>query len=55
MSLIEGAIAANRRNAKNHDPSLANKPAPKVAILTCMYPRLNELLEWLDIKPADAR
>ena len=54
MSLIEGAIAANRKNAKNHDPSLANKPAPKVAILTCMDPRLNELLEWLDIKPADA-
>ena len=54
MSLIERAIAANRKNAKNHDPSLANKPAPKVAILTCMDPRLNELLEWLDIKPADA-
>jgi carbonic anhydrase len=33
---------------------LANKPAPKIAILTCMDPRLNELLEWLDIKPADA-
>jgi carbonic anhydrase len=54
MSLIERAIAVNRKNAKNHDPSLANKPAPKVAILTCMDPRLNELLEWLDIKPADA-
>jgi carbonic anhydrase len=54
MSLIERAIAANRKNAKNHDPSLANKPAPKVAILTCMDPRLNELLEWLDIKSADA-
>ena len=54
MSLIERAIAANRKNAKNHDPSLANKPAPKVAILTCMDPRLNELLEWLDIKPANA-
>ena len=34
--------------------SLANKPAPKIAILTCMDPRLNQLLEWLDIKPADA-
>jgi carbonic anhydrase len=54
MSLIERAIAANRKNAAHHDPSLANKPAPKVAILTCMDPRLNQLLEWLDIKPADA-
>ncbi|WP_260735146.1 beta-class carbonic anhydrase [Tunturiibacter lichenicola] len=54
MSLIEHAIVANRKSAEHHDPSLANKPAPKIAILTCMDPRLNELLEWLDIKPADA-
>jgi carbonic anhydrase len=54
MSLIEHAIAANRKTAEHHDPSLANKPAPRVAILTCMDPRLNQLLEWLDIKPADA-
>jgi carbonic anhydrase len=54
MSLFEHAIAASRKNAKNHDPSLANKPAPKIAIITCMDPRVNQLLEWLDIKPADA-
>jgi carbonic anhydrase len=54
MSLIERAIAANRKNAEHHDPSLAQKPAPKIAILTCMDPRLNQLLDWLDIKPADA-
>src|SRR5580698_7725761 len=54
MSMIEHAIAANRKNAKQHDPALANKPAPKMAILTCMDPRLNDLLKWLDIKPADA-
>jgi carbonic anhydrase len=54
MSLIEHAIAASRKTAQQHDRSLANKPAPKVAILTCMDPRMNQLLEWLDIKPADA-
>src|ERR1700749_5072329 len=54
MSLIEHAISVNPKTAKRHDPSLANKPAPKIAILTCMDPRMNELLEWLDIKPADA-
>jgi carbonic anhydrase len=54
MSLIEHAITASRKAAETHDPSLANKPAPKIAILTCMDPRLNQLLEWLDIKPADA-
>ncbi len=54
MSLIAHAIAANRRKIWDRDPSLTNKPAPKLAILTCMDPRLNGLLEWLDIKPADA-
>lgn len=54
MSLIERAIAASRKSAEHHDASLADKPAPKLAILTCMDPRLNRLLEWLDIKPADA-
>ena len=54
MSLIEHAIAASRKTAAHHDASLANKPAPKVAIFTCMDPRLNDLLKWLDIKPADA-
>ena len=51
MSLIEHAISVNPKTAKRHDPSLANKPAPKIAILTCMDPRMNELLEWLD-RPA---
>src|ERR1700722_16837043 len=54
MSMIDQAIAASRRTAERHDPSLANKPAPKVAILTCMDPRMNQLLKGLDIKPADA-
>jgi carbonic anhydrase len=54
MSIIERAVSANRKNSGQHDSTLANKPAPKIAILTCMDPRLNELLEWLDIKPSEA-
>ncbi len=54
MSFIDHAITANGKRAAQHHPSLPDKPAPKVAILTCMDPRLNELLEWLDINPADA-
>jgi len=54
MSLIERAIAVNHKKAWINDPALTQKPAPKIAILTCMDPRLNQLLEWLDIKPADA-
>jgi carbonic anhydrase len=54
MSLIERAIAVSRKRTWHNEPWLTNKPAPKVAILTCMDPRLNQLLQWLDIKPADA-
>jgi carbonic anhydrase len=52
--LIDRAIEASRKHAPHHDASLANKPAPTVAILTCMDPRLNDLLDWLGIKPAEA-
>jgi carbonic anhydrase len=54
MALIEHAIIASQASEKTHDRSLAGKPAPKVAILTCMDPRMNGLLERFDIKPADA-
>jgi carbonic anhydrase len=53
MSLIDRAVAANRSRT-GHDPSLAQKPAPKIAVLTCMDPRLNELLDWLGLEPAEA-
>jgi carbonic anhydrase len=54
MSLIEHAITSSQASAKHHDASLAGKPAPKVAIITCMDPRMNGLLERFDIKAADA-
>jgi carbonic anhydrase len=54
MSFIDQTIAANRTKAWRKDAWLTNKPAPKVAVLTCMDPRLNQLLEWLGIAPADA-
>ena len=54
MSLIEHAVTSSQASAKHHNPSLANKPAPKVAIITCMDPRMNGLLERFDIQPADA-
>lgn len=54
MSLIDRAIAVNRKRPWQSAAWLTSKPSPKIAILTCMDPRLNELLQWLDIKPADA-
>ncbi len=54
MKQIDRVLAGNREKAAHQHPSLPDKPAPKIAILTCMDPRLNGLLEWLDIEPADA-
>ena len=54
MSVIDKAVVGNRNYAKKRDPHLAERPVPKVAVVTCMDPRLNELLQWLGIKPADA-
>jgi carbonic anhydrase len=54
MSLIDHAVVSSQESKKHHDPKLAEKPAPTVAIITCMDPRMNGLLERFDIKPADA-
>jgi carbonic anhydrase len=54
MSFIDHTLSASRKKEWHRQSWLTNKPSPKVAILTCMDPRLNQLLDWLDIKPADA-
>jgi carbonic anhydrase len=54
MSLIDHAVTASQASARHHDPALANKPAPGVAIITCMDPRMNGLLERFGLKDADA-
>jgi carbonic anhydrase len=43
MSLIDKAVQANRAYAKKHDPYLGKRPTPKVAVVTCMDPRLSDL------------
>jgi carbonic anhydrase len=54
MSLIDKALEANRGYAKHHhDPALANRPAPKVAVVTCMDPRLSDLPAILGLPHAD--
>jgi hypothetical protein len=32
MSIIDKAIEANRNHAKNYDPKLGNRPAPKLQL-----------------------
>ena len=53
MSMIDNALEANRRYARKHDRALAQRPAPKVAVVTCMDPRLSNLPEILGLPYAD--
>lgn len=53
MSLIDKALEANRNYAKNYNPSSGKRPAPKVAVVTCMDPRLSDLSGILGLPQAD--
>jgi carbonic anhydrase len=53
MSIIDNAVEANRQYARRHDRKLAQRPAPKIAVVTCMDPRLSNLQEILGLPRAD--
>jgi len=53
MSIIDTALRANRDYSKRHDPRLAERPAPKIAVVTCMDPRLSNLPDILGLPHAD--
>ena len=53
MSIIDNALKANREDTKRHDRKLAQPPAPKIAVVTCMDPRLSNLPEILGLPHAD--
>jgi carbonic anhydrase len=54
MSVIDNALKANRNYAaKEHDPKRAQRPAPKIAVVTCMDPRLSDLPAILGLPEAD--
>jgi carbonic anhydrase len=53
VSIIDNAIKANRNYAKTHDAKLAQRPTPKIAVVTCMDPRLSNLPEILGLPHAD--
>src|SRR6202167_4913655 len=53
MSLMDQAMKANEQFAKNFDPKLGRRPEPKIAIVTCMDPRLSDLEGILGLKTAD--
>ncbi len=53
MSIIDKALAANRNYAKKYDPTLGKRPAPKLAVVTCMDPRLSDLTGILGLPNSD--
>ena len=53
MSIIDKALEANRNYAKNYDPTLGKRPAPKIVVVTCMDPRLSDLPGILGLPQAD--
>ena len=53
MSIIDSTLEANREYAKRHDRKLAQRPTPKIAVVTCMDPRLSHLPEILGLPAAD--
>ncbi|MGD0211916.1 MAG: carbonic anhydrase [Terriglobales bacterium] len=53
MSIIDKALEANRKYAKHYNPTLGKRPAPKLAVVTCMDPRLSDLPGILGLPQAD--
>jgi carbonic anhydrase len=53
VSLIDKALEANSNYAKNYNPTLGERPAPKIVVVTCMDPRLSDLPGILGLPQAD--
>jgi carbonic anhydrase len=53
MSIIDRALEANQTYAKKYDRKLGGHPAPKLAVVTCMDPRLSDLPQILGMPQAD--
>jgi len=53
MSIISKALEANQAYARQYDPKLGAHPTPKVAVVTCMDPRLSDLTGILGLPVAD--
>jgi carbonic anhydrase len=54
MSVIDEIVSANKTIANGNDPRPVMKPAPRLAIVTCMDPRLNNILQMLGLGVDDA-
>src|SRR5580700_12234968 len=53
MGIIDEALKANQTYAKKYDRKLGERPTPKIAVVTCMDPRLSDLPAILGLPRAD--
>jgi carbonic anhydrase len=53
MTIIDRVVKANRISARKYSPKLGKRPAPKIAVVTCMDPRLSDLPGILGLPEAD--
>lgn len=53
MNIIDRALKSNLDYARTYDPKLGAPPAPKIAVVTCMDPRLSNLPEILGLPQSD--
>jgi carbonic anhydrase len=54
MSIIDQTLSANAAIANGYDPGRGKPPAPRIAIVTCMDPRLTDIGNMLGLTDADA-
>src|ERR1700678_598587 len=53
MSIIDKAPTANRTYAEKYNPTVGKRPAPRLAVVTCMDPRLSDLPAILGLPHAE--
>ena len=53
MSIIDKALEANLNYVKTYDATHAGRPTPKIAVVTCMDPRISDLPGILGLPQAD--
>ena len=53
MTIIDRVVEANRIYARTYSPQLGKRPEPKIAVVTCMDPRLSDLPGILGLSEAD--
>jgi carbonic anhydrase len=54
MSVIDDTLSANATIANGYDPGRGKPPAPRIAIVTCMDPRLTIIEQMLGLADGDA-